>query len=138
MINEDYHKLLTEIVDINVDVTSIADSRRLILELNERESILLKLKENILRDIRRAESNFLKDKAAIRKKYSTNQKSGLTSIIRGSPKNKLITELKQLDSSSKTNIEDLKELRYMIDDLIIQFGNLKDPVNRSMRNRFGN
>ncbi len=138
MINEDYHKLLTEIIDINVDVTSIADSRRLILELNERESILLKLKENILRDIRRAESNFLKDKASIRKKYSKNQKSGLTSIIRGSSKNKLITELKQLDSSSKTNIEDLKELRYMIDDLIIQFGNLKDPVNRSMRNRFGN
>jgi hypothetical protein len=138
MINEDYHKLLTEIIDINVDVTSIADSRRLILELNERESILLKLKENILKDIRRAESNFLKDKAAIRKKYSTNQKSGLTSIIRGSSKNKLITELKQLDSSSKTNIEDLKELRYMIDDLIIQFGNLKDPVNRSIRNRFGN
>jgi hypothetical protein len=44
MINEDYHKLLTEIIDINVDVTSIADSRRLLVELDERESILLKLK----------------------------------------------------------------------------------------------
>jgi hypothetical protein len=138
MINEDYHKLLTEIIDINVEVTSIADSRRLILELNERESILLKLKENILRDIRMAESNFLKDKAAVRKKYSMNQKSGFTDIIRGRSKNKLIRELKQLDSSSKTNIEDLKELRYMIDDLIVQFENLKDPVNKSMRNRFGN
>ncbi len=74
MINEDYHKLLIEIININIEVTSIADSRRLITELNERESILLKLKENILTDIRRAESNFLKDKAAIRKKYSTNQK----------------------------------------------------------------
>jgi type III secretory pathway component EscV len=138
MINEDYHKLLTEIIDINVDVTSIADSRRLLVELNERESILLKLKENILRDIRSAESNFLKDKAAIRKKYSMNQRSGLTGMIRGDPKNKLIKELKQLDNSSKTNIEGLKELRYMIDDLIIQFDNLKDPVNKSMRNRFGN
>ena len=138
MINEDYHKLLTEIIDINIEVTSIADSRRLLAELNERESILFKLKENILRDIRRAESNFLKDKAAVRKKYSTNQKSGLTGMIRGHSKNKLINELKKLDSSSKTNIEDLKELRYMIDDLIVQFDNLKDPVNRSMRDRFGN
>jgi hypothetical protein len=138
MINEDYHKLLTEIIDINVEVTSIADSRRLLVELNERESILLKLKQNILRDIRIAESNFLKEKAAIRKKYSTNQKSRLTSMIRGNSKSKLITELKQLDSCSKTNIEDLKELRYMIDDLIVQFGNLKDPVNKSMRDRFGN
>ena len=138
MINEDYHKLLTEIIDINVEVTSIVDSRRLILELNERESILLKLKENILRDIRMAESNFLKDKAAVRKKYSMNQKSGFTDIIRGRSKNKLIRELKQLDSSSKTNIGDLKELRYMIDDLIVQFENLKDHVNKSMRNKFGN
>ncbi len=138
MINEDYHKLLTEIIDINIEVTSIADSRRLLVELNERESILLKLKQNILKDIRMAESNFLKDKAAIRKKYTTNQKSGLTGMIRGHSKSKLITELKQLDSNSKTNIEDLKELRYMIDDLIVQFGNLKDPVSKSMRDRFGN
>ena len=138
MINEDYHKLLTEIIDINIEVTSIADSRRLLVELNERESILKKLKENILRDIRSAESNFLKDKAAVRKKYSMNQRSGLTGMIRGYPKSKLIKELKQLDNSSKTNIEGLKELRYMIDDLIVQFENLKDPVNKSMRNRFGN
>jgi hypothetical protein len=138
MINEDYHKLITEIIDINIEVTSIADSRRLLVELNERESILLKLKQNILKDIRMAESNFLKEKAAIRKKYSTKQKSGLTSMIRGHSKNKLITELKQLDSSSKTNIEDLKELRYMIEDLIVQFGNLKEPVNKSMRERFVN
>jgi hypothetical protein len=138
MINEDYHKLLTEIIDINIEVTSIADSRRLLVELNERESILIKLKENILRDIRSAESNFLKDKAAVRKKYSMNQRSGLTGMIRGYPKSKLIKELKQLDNSSKTNIEGLKELRYMIDDLIVQFENLKDPVNKSMRNRFGN
>jgi len=138
MINEDYHKLLTEIIDINIEVTSIADSRRLLIELNERESILLKLKENILRDIRKAESNFLKDKAAIRKKYSTNQKSGLTGMIRGYSKSKLINELKRLEDCSKTNIEDLQELRYMIDDLIVQFANLKDPVNRSMRDRFGN
>jgi hypothetical protein len=138
MINEDYHKLLTEIIDINIEVTSIADSRRLLVELNERESILLKLKENISRDIRLAESNFLKDKAALRKKYSTNQRSGLTGMIRGYPKSKLIKDLKKLDSCSQTNIDGLKELRYMIDDLIVQFGNLKDPVNKSMRNRFGN
>ena len=59
---------------------------------------LLKLKENIVRDISMAESNFLKDKAAIRKKYSMNQKSGLTGMIRGYSKSKLIKELKQLDS----------------------------------------
>ncbi len=108
MIDEDYHKLLTEIVDINIEISSIADSRRLIVELNERESILIKLKENVVKDIRIAESNFLKEKAAIRNKYSINQKSGITGMIRGSSKSKLIKELKQLDSKSKTNIEGFK------------------------------
>ena len=123
MIDKKYHKLLNEIIDINIEISSIADSRRLIVELNERESILIKLKENIVKDIRVAESNFLKEKAAIRKKYSMKQKAGITGMIRGSSKSKLIKELKQLDSKYKTNIEGLKELRYLIDDLIIQFNN---------------
>ena len=138
MIDKKYHKLLNEIVDINIEISSIADSRRLIVELNERESILIKLKENVVKDIRVAESNFLKEKAAIRKKYSMKQKAGITGMIRGSSKSKLIKELKQLDSKYKTNIEGLKELRYLIDDLIIQFNQLKDPVNKSVRERFGN
>jgi len=138
MIDKKYHKLLNEIIDINIEISSIADSRRLIVELNERESILIKLKENIVKDIRVAESNFLKEKAAIRKKYSMKQKAGITGMIRGSSKSKLIKELKQLDSKYKTNIEGLKELRYLIDDLIIQFNQLKDPVNKSVRERFGN
>ena len=138
MIDKKYHKLLNEIVDINIEISSIADSRRLIVELNERESILIKLKENIVKDIRVAESNFLKEKATIRKKYSMKQKAGITGMIRGSSKSKLIKELKQLDSKYKTNIEGLKELRSLIDDLIIQFNQLKDPINKSVRERFGN
>jgi type III secretory pathway component EscV len=138
MIDEEYHKLLTEIVDINIEISSIADSRRLIVELNERESILIKLRENVVKDIRVAESNFLNEKTAIRNKYSRNQKSGITGLIRGSSKSRLIKELKQLDSRSKTEIEGLKEIRYLIDDLMVQFNELKDPVNRSMKERFGN
>jgi len=45
MIDKKYHKLLNEIVDINIEISSIADSRRLIVELNERESILIKPKK---------------------------------------------------------------------------------------------
>ena len=138
MIDKKYHKLLNEIVDINIEISSIADSRRLIVELNERESILIKLKENIVRDIRVVESNFLKEKADIRKMYSMNRKTGIIGMLKGSSKSKLIKELKQLDSRYKTNIEDLKEVRYLIDDLIIQFNQLKDPINKSVRERFGN
>ena len=52
MIAEDYHKLLAEIIDIDTEISSIADSRRLLVEINEREAILIKLKEGIVKDIR--------------------------------------------------------------------------------------
>lgn len=138
MIVEDYHKLIEEIVDINTEVSSIADSRRLLVELSERESILIKLNESILKDIRSAESNFLKNKASLRNKYSMDQKTGITGMIRGSPKSKLIKELKRLESRSNENIEGLKEIRYLINDLLLQFNEMKGPLNKSIRDRFGN
>ncbi len=83
MIVEDYHKLIAEIIDIDTEISSIADSRRLLVEINERESILIKLKESVVRDIRTAESNYIKRKAFLREKYSMNQKTGITKIIMG-------------------------------------------------------
>jgi hypothetical protein len=138
MIVEDYHKLIDEIVDIDTEVSSIADSRRLLVELSEREAILIKLKESIVKDIRLAESNFLKDKASLRNKYSMDQKTGITGRLRGSPKSKLIKELKRLESRSNKNIEGLKEIRYLINDLLLQFNAMKGPVNKSIRDRFAN
>ena len=138
MIVEDYHKLIDEIVDIDTEVSSIADSRRLLVELSEREAILIKLKEGIVKDIRLAESNFLKDKAYLRNKHSMDQKTGITGRLRGSPKSKLIKELKRLESRSNKNIEGLKEIRYLINDLLLQFNAMKGPVNKSIRDRFGN
>jgi hypothetical protein len=84
------------------------------------------------------ESNFLKEKAKLRTKYSMKQNSGLTSFITGSPKKKLIKELKNLESQSNRDIEELKHIRYVIDDLLIQFNDLREPLNNSMRAMFGN
>jgi hypothetical protein len=138
MLAEDYHKLLAEIIDIDTEISSIADSRRLLVEINEREIILVKLKEGIVRDIRTAESDYIKNKAFLRKKYDINQKKGITNIIRGSSKSKLIKELKKLESKSKINIDDLKEIKYIIDDLLLQFNSMKAPLNKSIKERFGN
>ncbi len=133
-----YYKTIGELVEIDVEANSIAESRRLISEINERENILMKLREEVRRDIRSMESNFLKEKARLRTKYSMKQNSGLSSIIMGSPKKKLIKELKNLESKSNQDIEELKHIRYVIDDLLIQFNDLREPLNRSMRARFGN
>lgn len=135
---EEYHRLLSEIVDIDMNTTSIADSRRLLAELNQKEEILIELKESIVKNIRIAESSYLKEKSLIRSKYSMKQKTGITAKIMGSPKNKLIKELKRLESNSKKDIDELIELRLTIEDLLIQFNDIKVPVGRSMRDRFGN
>ena len=138
MIAEDYHKLLAEIIDIDTEISSIADSRRLLIEINEREAILIKLKEGIVRDIRTSESDYIKRKALLRKKYDMNQKNSITHVIRGSSKSKLIKELKKLESKSNKNIDDLKEVKYIIGDLLIQFNSMKEPLNKSIKARFGN
>lgn len=138
MIIDDYHKIIAEVVEINTDTTSIADSRRLITEINDKETMLLKLKENVIKDIRTRESNFLKEKSALRNKYSMKQTNGITGMIMGSPKNKLIKELKRLEFKTKHDIEELKDIKYVIDDLLVQFDDIKIPLNRSMRERFGN
>lgn len=138
MIPEEYHKILCELVDIDTEISSIADSRRLISELNEREEVLLKLKDRLKKDIRTAESNYLRDKSDLRRKYSMDQKTGISGMIMGSPKRKLIKELKRLESQSEKNIEELKELRIIIDDLILQFHDLRGPAQNLMRSRFGN
>jgi len=133
-----YYKVIDEVVDIDVEVNSIAESRRLISEINERETILQKLREDVRRDIRSIESNFLKEKAMLRTKYSMKQNNGLSGIIMGSPKKKLIKELKSLEKKSKNDIEELKHIKYVIDDLLIQFNDLKEPINSSIRAMFGN
>lgn len=133
-----YYEILDEVVEIDTEANSIAESRRLISEINERENILLKLKEEVRRDIRSMESNFLKEKAMLRAKYSMKQNRGLSGIIMGSPKKKLIKELKMLESKTNKDIEELKHIRYVIDDLLIQFNDLKEPINSSIRARFGN
>lgn len=133
-----YYKTIGELIEIDAEANSIAESRRLISEINERESILLKLREDVRRDIRSMESNFLKEKAKLRTKYSMKQNNGLTGIIMGSPKKKLIKELKNLESQSNKDIEELKHIRLVIDDLLIQFNDLREPLNSSMRAMFGN
>lgn len=133
-----YYKVIDEVVEIDSEVNSIAESRRLISEINERETILLKLREEVRRDIRSMESNYLKEKALLRSKYSMKQNNGLSGFIMGSPKKKLIKELKSLESKSNNDIEELKHIRYVIDDLLIQFNDLKKPINSSIRAMFGN
>jgi len=66
------------------------------------------------------------------------QNNGISGIIMGSPKKKLIKELKNLESKSNNDIEEMKHIKYVIDDLLIQFNDLKEPINNSIRAMFGN
>lgn len=56
---KEYQKLIQELSDIDLEANSIADSRRILAELNERENIVAELIKRVKKDIQNIELDFL-------------------------------------------------------------------------------
>ena len=133
---KDYHDILVEIADIDIEVSSIADSRRLLAELNEREEALMQLKKSVIGDMRSIESDHLKKKRMIMDKYQQ-QNSGILGVFRGSNKSRRIKALKRLDTDNQGKIDSYSEIKYMIDDLMGQLDNMKGSMNDFIKEKLG-
>ncbi len=59
---KEYQKLIQELSDIDLEANSIADSRRILAELNERENIVAELIKRVKKDIQNIELDFLEKK----------------------------------------------------------------------------
>lgn len=55
---KEYQKLIQELSDIDLEANSIADSRRILAELNERENIVAELIKRVKKDIQNIELDF--------------------------------------------------------------------------------
>ncbi|MCE7699361.1 MAG: hypothetical protein K8E24_011335 [Methanobacterium paludis] len=133
---KDYHDILVEIADIDIEVSSIADSRRLLAELNEKEEALIQLKKSVIVDMRSIESDHLKKKRMIMDKYQQ-QNSGIIGVFRGSNKSRRIKALKRQDTDNQGEIESYSEIKYMIDDLMGQLDNMKGSMNDFIKEKLG-
>ncbi len=131
---KNYHDILVEIADIDMELSSIADSRRLLAELNEKEEILLQLKQSVIGEIRSIETDHLKKKRMIMDKKN----SGVLSVFGGSNKSRRIKALKKLDKDNQSKIESYSEIKYMIEDLMVQIQNIKGSMNDFIKEKLGN
>ena len=129
---KDYHIAIDEISTIDLEADSIADSRRILAELNEREMILKELKKSIRKDIKNIELDFLERKRKINSDYAGGRSPGIVSKVRGKSK---VKELKKLEKKRNESLESYYEVKYMVDDLFIQIQEAKEPLNKYIKNR---
>jgi len=94
---DDYQSLIVEIADMEIEASSIAESRQILTELKKREEILIELKRIISKDIRIVESQYLNQHRRIIEKYSNNNTNkGILNILnRGEPRKKRTKEIKK-------------------------------------------
>lgn len=136
---KEYYNILSEITDVDLEVSSIADSRRLMSELKEIEETLHKLKNSVEGDIKQVKSDHARNKRIVIDKYSgKSQKSGIKGVLRSSPRKKMMQELKRLGMEKNERLHEYRELEMVIEDLIIEVENKKQPMNEFIRNRLFN
>lgn len=129
---KDYHIAIDEISNIDLEADSIADSRRILAELNEREMILKELKKSIRKDIKNMKLDFLERKHKINVDYAGGRSPGIVSKVRRKSK---VKELKKLEKQRYESLESYYDVKYMVDDLLIQIQEAKEPLNNYIKNR---
>jgi hypothetical protein len=128
----DYHEIIQDIYDINLEADSIADSRRILAELTEKEMILKDLKKSVRRDIKNIQMSYLERKRQINLDYSGGRSPGVVSRVRGKSK---IKELKKLEEKHDESVESYEEVKFLVDDLLLQIEKAKEPLNKYIKNR---
>jgi len=135
---DDYHNLIVEITDIEIEASSIAESRQILTELKKREKILIELRKLISDDIRSIELEYLKERRLIIEKYSpNNNNSGFLNILnRGSPRKNRTKEMKKFDKKKESKLDPYYNLKYQIDHLLEQIKEAKIAQSDYMKERF--
>ena len=126
--------MIQELSDIDLEANSIADSRRILAELNERENIVAELIKRVKKDIQNIELDFLEKKHKINVDYAEGRSSGVISRVRGKSK---VKELKKLQEKRDETLESYHAVRYILDELYIQIKDAKDPLNNDIKGRLG-
>lgn len=131
----DYEKEIQKIIDINMEVSSLADCRRTMAELSERETILVQIKNSIKHEMRKVEKDYLKNRALVRDKYSNDS---FLNSLKGTFGKTRAKELKELDQIRNEKIESYDEIEYMVDDLLMQIHEIQDSLKIKMKEMLGN
>lgn len=133
----DYHTELQKIYDFEMEVSSIADCRRVMAVINEQENILTQIKEDVKKDIRSVESEYIKNRTYIRKKYDSN-KSGILNSLKGPFAKNRVKEMKKLENERDESLEYYYEIKFTAENLLIQTVEIKENLQKLMKEMLGN
>jgi hypothetical protein len=138
---QDYRSLIKDIIDFEIEMSSIAQSRKTLLELNERREILLEMREKIKTDLRAVEVEYLNRRSEIREAYireieKTSRRSRFMKT--STPSSMRAKAMKHLETERKTKISTYEDITLTVDDLVIQIEDIMVDVYSSMKSFLGN
>ncbi|MDP3065924.1 MAG: hypothetical protein Q8N08_04220 [Methanobacteriaceae archaeon] len=132
---KDYYQQILELADLEIEATSIADSRRILREIEEREEILRDIHLSIKRDIRYLEADFMKRKRELHLTYLEKKDSSVRRFIgRG---NSRVKAMKKLEDEKEETLGSYHELKSMSEELLIEMEKAKKPLQDFVLNRLG-
>lgn len=139
---DDYQNIITNLIDFEIEMSSIAESRKTLLKLQEKREILLKMKEQVTKDIRSVEVNYLSMRTSIRQEFSPENldNSRAKKFLKGnnSPARMRAKAMKKLESERNGKIETYKDMKVTIEDLVEQIEEVMVDVYGVMKSFLGN
>ncbi|HMK53753.1 MAG TPA: hypothetical protein VK444_03145 [Methanobacteriaceae archaeon] len=133
---QEYYQLITELADLEIEATSIAESRRILGELEEREEILRDVRLSLKRDIRYLEAEFLKRKRELHFEHLEKKDSkGVRKLI-GRGKSR-VKAMKELESEKEETLGSYYELKTMTEELLVEMENAKKPLQDFVLDKLG-
>lgn len=139
---DDYQNIITDLIDFEIEMSSIAESRKTLLKLQEKREILLKMNEQVTKDIRSVEVNYLSMRTSIRQEFSPENvdNSRAKKFLKGnnSPARMRAKAMKKLESERKGKIETYKDMKVTIEDMVEQIEEVMVDVYGAMKSFLGN
>ncbi len=139
---DDYQNIITDLIDFEIEMSSIAESRKTLLKLQEKREILLKMQKQVNKDIRSVEVNYLSLRTSIRHEFSPENvdTSRRKKFLKGnnSPARMRAKAMKKLESERKGKIETYNDMKVTIEDLVEQIEEVMVDVYGAMKSFLGN
>lgn len=137
---DDYQSILMELADFSeIDTSTIASTRKSLMELTERREQLIEIQKRIKRDIRGTERYYLERMAEIRSDVEDlkENSSRLKRIITGNPAAAQAKAMRQLQRNRDALVETYRELLEYTEELLEYTEDLMIELYDSIKSFFG-
>ncbi|MGB9838796.1 hypothetical protein [Methanothermobacter sp.] len=137
---EDYQIILMELANFSeIDTSTIASTRKSLMELTERREQLLEIQKQIKRDIRGVERYYLDRMAEIRSEVEglRENSSKLKRIVTGNPAAAQAKAMRQLHRNREALIEAYRQLLEYSEELMDYTEDLMIELYDSIKSFFG-